>query len=77
MDIEKETRKWIRELRIKLGKVSVNDEKGEEMLDNIKAYIADYEYFIEKGDMIRGFECAVWATAIFDTCRKLGILKIK
>ena len=77
MDIEKETRKWIKELRSNLKKVNVNNGKGEEMLSNIKAYIADYEYFIEKGDLIRGFECAVWATAIFDTCRKLGVFKIK
>jgi len=77
MDIEKETSKWIKELRTKLEKLSVNDKKGEEMLDNIKAYISDYEYFIEKGDLIRGFECAVWATAIFDTCRKLGVFRIK
>jgi len=77
MDIEKETRKFIDELKSKLGKVSVNDEKGEEMLSNIKAYIADSEYFIEKGDLIRGFEAIVWATAIFDTCKELGVLKIK
>jgi len=77
MDIKKGTRKWIKELRTKLDKLSINDEKGEEMLDNIKAYISDSEYFIEKGDLIRGFECAVWATAIFDTCKKLGVLKNK
>jgi len=77
MDVEKETRKFIDELRTKIEKVSVNDEKGEEMLDNIKAYINDSEYFIEKGDLIRSFEAIVWAMAIFDTCRELGVLKIK
>jgi len=77
MDIEKETRKWIKELRLKLDKMSVNDEKGEEMLDNIKAYINDSEYFMEKGDLTRGFEAIVWAMAIFDTCKELGVFRIK
>jgi len=77
MDVEKETRKWIKELRLKLDKITVNDEKGEEMLNNIKAYIADSEYFMKKGDLIRGFEAVVWAMAIFDTCKELEVLKIK
>lgn len=57
--------------------IEVNDSKAEEMLSNMKAYVEDSKYFLEKGDLVRSFEAVVWAMAIFETCRQLEIFKIK
>ncbi len=72
-DIEK----WTKKLEPLLDKIEVSDQKGEEMLTNMKAYIADSKHFVENDDFVRGFEAMVWAWAIFEICRDLGIFKVK
>jgi hypothetical protein len=41
-------------------------------MDNIKAYISDTEYFLKKGDLIRAFECVVWAWAWMEIGIEIG-----
>ncbi len=56
-ELKEETEKWLD----KIKKIKFEGEK--DFVRNIKAYISDSEYFLEKGDLIRAFECVVWAWA--------------
>jgi len=73
----KDIEKWTMQIENIYKEIEVNDSKAEEMLSNMKAYVEDSKYFLEKGDLVRSFEAVVWAMAIFETCRQLEIFKIK
>ncbi|RUM33071.1 MAG: DUF357 domain-containing protein [Archaeoglobus sp.] len=64
-DLRKETEKWLSRAIEKLNKIKACDsgEGGEDFLNNIKAYIEDSKWFLERGDLIRAFECIIWAWA--------------
>lgn len=71
-DIEK----WTKKLEPLVDNIIVTDQKGEDMLTNMKAYIADSKHFVENKDYVRGFEAMVWAWAIFELCRELDIFQV-
>jgi hypothetical protein len=60
-----------------IGKIEVKDEKGEEMLENMKAYIADSKHFLNKKNYVKSFEAIVWAWAILEICEELGVFKVE
>lgn len=70
----------IREMTEKIGSlienIEVSDEKGQEMLTNMKAYIADSKHFLKAGNEVKSFEAIVWAWAILEICEELGIFKL-
>ena len=70
-----ETKKWLERIKERIKGVVACNEKGEEFLRNIKAYVSDTEYFFEKGDLVRAFECVVWAWAWLEIGLNLGLLK--
>jgi hypothetical protein len=41
------------------------------MLRNIRAYRNDSKHFLERGDLIKSFECLIWAWAILELGREL------
>lgn len=49
------------------------DGKSTEILNNMKAYVVDSDFFLEKGDLVRSFEALIWAFAIYETCKELGL----
>ena len=61
-----ETNKWLDKIEPIVKKIDCFDSKGEEMLQNMKAYIADSKHFLEKEDYVRAFEAIVWAWAIYE-----------
>lgn len=73
-DLIRETKKWLERIKLELKDIKAVNERGEEFLRNIEAYINDSEYFFEKGDLIRAFECVVWAWAWLEIGLKIGIL---
>ena len=73
--IKKETEKWLLKIRAEIKGVKPSGKKGEEFLENIQAYIEDSGYFMEKGDLVRSFEAVIWAWAILETTKELGLLK--
>ncbi len=73
-ELIRETKKWLERIKLELKDVKAVNERGEEFLRNIEAYINDSEYFFEKGDLIRAFECVVWAWAWLEIGLKIGIL---
>ncbi len=73
-ELIRETKKWLERIKLELKDIKAVNERGEEFLRNIEAYINDSEYFFEKGDLIRAFECVVWAWAWLEIGLKIGIL---
>lgn len=55
-----------------LENISVLSEKGEEVVENAKAYVTDCKHFLEKGEIVLAFECMVHAWAVLETARELG-----
>ena len=73
-ELIKETTKWLERIKERIKGVRACNEKGEEFFRNIKAYISDSEYFFEKGDLVRAFECVVWAWAWLEIGLDIEIL---
>ncbi len=65
-----EIRKWTEKLEGELSKVS-GDEK---FLQNISAYLKDSKHFYQKEDLIRSFECLIWAWAILQVGKEVGLV---
>ncbi len=64
--------KWLARLEPVLENISPQNEKGEEVIENAKAYVADCRHFLEKENLVLAFECMVHAWAILETARELG-----
>lgn len=69
-----EIEKWSKRLDSSLEGVRPLSEQGSEMLQNIMAYREDSKHFL-KGDLIKSFECLIWAWAILEVGMELGHLK--
>jgi len=74
-ELRSETLKWLERIEKEVIKVVELNEKG--FLDNINAYIKDTYYFLNKNDLIRAFECVIWAWAWFEIGLRIGLLKYK
>ncbi len=69
-----EIEKWSKKLDAALKVVSPAGEKGAAMLRNIEAYRDDSKHFSGRGDLVKSFECLIWAWAILETGVDLGHL---
>jgi len=76
-ELRRETVKWLERIRDRIDSVEARDERGREFLANIRAYISDSEYFLSKGDLVKAFECVIWAWAWLEIGLRLGILTQK
>uniref|UniRef100_A0A7C3YFH7 DUF357 domain-containing protein n=1 Tax=Geoglobus ahangari TaxID=113653 RepID=A0A7C3YFH7_9EURY len=56
-ELRRETIKWLE----RIEKLDFDGDK--DFVENVRAYISDSRYFLEKNDLIRAFECVVWAWA--------------
>ncbi|MFN4133076.1 MAG: DUF357 domain-containing protein [Candidatus Hadarchaeales archaeon] len=72
-----EIKKWSEKLDQSLMEIVGADETGEKFLNNITAYKSDSKHFVERGDLIRGFECLIWAWAFLEIGKSLGHLSRK
>ena len=73
-ELRSETVKWLKRIKDRIKDVKPVNQRGEEFLRNIRAYILDSEYFLEKDDLVRAFECVVWAWAWLEIGLNIGIL---
>lgn len=74
-ELKKETEKWLERIK-KIGFKSAS-EKGKWMKENIEAYVNDCEYFLKINDLIRAFECVIWAWAFVEIGKELGELEVE
>jgi len=68
--------KMLEKIEPLIKKIEVSDEKGEEMMENMKAYINDSKHFLGKENYLKSFEAIVWAWAILEICEELNVFKI-
>ncbi len=73
--LKEETLKMLEKIMPLVDKIEINDDKGREMLTNMKAYIADSKHFLNQKDFIKAFESVVWSWAILEICEDLGVFK--
>ncbi|MEM1688923.1 MAG: DUF357 domain-containing protein [Candidatus Hadarchaeales archaeon] len=71
-DLLNEIEKWKAKLDKGILTAAPIDSVGEAMLSNIKAYRQDCDHFLRKGDLVRSFECLVWAWAYLEIGQNLG-----
>ncbi|WP_456330641.1 DUF357 domain-containing protein [Archaeoglobus sp.] len=69
-ELREETLKWLRRIEERMN--GIGGDRG--FMENIRAYISDSHYFLEKGDLIRAFECVVWAWAWLEIGLEVGKL---
>jgi hypothetical protein len=72
-ELESEIKKWTGKLDSALKSVRATDERGEKLLANIKAYREDSGHFA-RSDLVKSFECLVWAWALLEIGKDLGHL---
>ena len=71
VNLRNETLKWLKRAEEKLQTLSGD----KNVLRNIRAYLDDSKWFLEKGDFIRAFECVIWAWAWMEIAEEVGLLK--
>jgi len=74
-DLLAEIEKWSKRLDSSLVDVLPLSEQGSKMLENIKAYREDSKHFLDR-DLIKSFECLIWAWAILEVGRETGHLSV-
>ena len=72
-----EIEKWSKRLGDSLVGVRPSGERGAKMLQNIKAYSEDSRHFFSRGDLVKSFECLIWAWAILEIGEELEFLGSK
>jgi len=72
-ELKKETEKWLK--KIENLELVAKSEKGKEFRRNIKAYISDTKYFLDKGELIKAFEAIIWAWAFLEISKELNLLE--
>ena len=76
-ELKEEIRKWTAKLDDALSATDAAGERGGKMLSNIEAYRQDSKHFLERGDLIKSFECLIWAWAILELGKELGLFKAR
>ena len=76
-DMNDEIKKMTEKIEPIVQKIEVKDEKGMEMLTNMKAYISDSKHFLSSGNEVKSFEAIVWAWAILEICEDLDVFKVR
>ncbi len=70
-----EIEKWSKKLDGALAGINSSGERGAKMLQNLRAYREDSKHFLGKGDLVRSFECLIWAWAILEIGKELELLR--
>jgi len=70
-----EIKKWTTKLDDALCTAKARNDRGDKMLLNIRAYRKDSGHFFERGDLIKSFECLIWAWAILELCEELELFR--
>jgi len=73
--MREETVKMIEKIEPLIDRIEVKDKKGDEMMDNMKAYISDSKHFLKNKNYLKAFEAIVWAWAILEICEELGVFR--
>ncbi|MEA1905285.1 MAG: DUF357 domain-containing protein [Candidatus Hadarchaeota archaeon] len=73
-ELRQEIEKWSKRLDEKIPGTSTPDDEGVKLLEDVRAYREDSIHFLEQDDLIKSFECLIWAWALLETGKRLGHL---
>ena len=73
---KEEIEKWLKKLETKLSKAKLKDENKKNFLENIKAYVKDCKYWMEKGDYVKAWEVISFAWGLFEAGEDLEVIEI-
>ncbi len=76
-ELIKETEKWLHRLEAELDGAKVLEKKGNEFLENVRAYTLDSKHFLSKKDFVRAFEAVIWAWAFLSIAKELELIKVE
>ena len=71
---KEEVEKWLSKLKKEIENVKPVDKKGEELLDNIRAYVYDTEHFLKEEDLVKAWELISFAWGLFEAGVELNFL---
>lgn len=74
-ELTNEIKKWSKKLDNSLLNVRALDNHGTRMLENARAYREDSKHFFERGDLVKSFECLIWAWALLEVGKELKHLE--
>ncbi len=74
-ELIEEIKKWSAKLDGALSMARAQSEQGKGMFSNIKAYRRDSEHFLKQGDLIKSFECLIWAWSLLEIGKELKHLE--
>ena len=74
--LNEEIENWTGKLDEILPITKTSTEEGKDLIEDILAYRKDSEYFLEKGDIIKSFECLIWAWALLEIGKRFRYLKL-
>ena len=74
-NLSAEIEKWSRRLDDSLAGVHPSGERGTRMMQNIKAYREDSKHFLSREDLVKSFECLIWAWAILEIGKELEFFR--
>ncbi|MEW6222656.1 MAG: DUF357 domain-containing protein [Candidatus Hadarchaeota archaeon] len=75
-ELKGEIKKWTAKLDSALPGAKPADARGDKLLTNIRAYGKDSRHFFEKNDIVKSFECLIWAWALLETGKELGHIEV-
>ncbi len=70
-ELRLETIKWIKKAEEKFSEIREENN----FVVNAKAYLKDSKWFLEKGELIKAFECIIWAWAWIEIAEEIGLIK--
>ncbi len=73
--LEKETLKWAEKLEERIKGAKIRDQKINNEMENVKAYLKDSKHFLGKKDFVRAFEAVIYAYGIYEACFRMGLVE--
>ncbi len=78
-ELQKQTKFWLDKIERETKDIKptgrLDRKQTEEIIKNMRAYISDCKYFMQKNDWMRAFEAVTYAWGIFETCLRAGLVK--
>lgn len=78
MQAEERARRYIENLRSALAELEgMNLGQAARVIEQVRSYLADAEFYLERGDVITSIACSSYAEGLLDALNLLGITKIE
>lgn len=66
---------WGEKLDVAMAKATANGLEGQRFLENVRAYQKDARHFESIHDLVRSFECLLWAWAWLEIGERVSLVR--